>query len=125
MHSEYVTLDDMLTKWYGPVGSPKRDRADRNTKRRVKAEHLAYRATRHLGPVGVYWIGIWDTAINNFDLGEMFHSGADILQFNYLGDFGFHHRPVTQTYFDSWMSKVHLPRALHLHQGPERCSHVD
>lgn len=115
----YVLWTDMQDRLWGPVGTPERDRRDRNSARTIKAWRIGERVTRHLGFIGAFW---YSMLLDN--PGDI-RSAADALSFRYLGDFMFHDGPVTEDYYQSWVSRVHFPRWLHYHVGlPEDCTHA-
>jgi hypothetical protein len=108
---EYVDLEELFA--FIPA------HIRRNARRHVAALTLAYRVTRHLGPVGVFWTSML------VDHPGSLRNTADRLSCEYLGDFLFYGDPVTEDYYQSWVSKVRLPRWLHYHVGPRRdCTHA-
>lgn len=117
--AEYVKLEDMLTMWHGPKGTPERERHDRQLRHEMRIEALSYRVVRHLGPVGCFWQSMLFAAPGSL------RGAMDALSSEYLGDFMFWGQPITTDYYESWVSKVHLFNLIHVHtaEGSE-CSHV-
>lgn len=62
-----------------------------------------------IGVASVFWSHVVD---------EGFYGALDALAFSYLGDYLFDGRPVTESYFRSWYSRIPWPRRLHLHRAP-------
>lgn len=116
---DYISFDVIMDEHYGPVGTPRRDRWDRNAARHRKAFDIAARVTRPYGIWGTFWRSFL------FEAPGSLRAAADAMSFQYLGDFLFYNDPVTEDYYQSWMSRVHFPRWLHYHVGPEEeCTHV-
>lgn len=102
-------LDDMI----GPVGTPRRDRMDRDMRRMLRAERIASIALRPLTitPLGrptalLLWYLFIDTAHSRPTPRGL----LDAFSFQYFGDFLFWGKPMTVAYHRSWVSRVHLPR---------------
>lgn len=90
--------------------------------RRLDYEKRVYRTLAPLswvpfvgGPIRYFWF----KAITEPD---GVYGQLDAMAFHYFGDFLWTHgRPVHQDYFDSWMSRVHFPRWLHMRFRCWRC----
>lgn len=111
-----MTLEEFWDEVYGPVGTPKRDREDRNMERRMRGYDLMRRSlwlAQRLVITRPFATVVW--AIHE---GTTIRGVADALAFEYLGDFLFWGKPMTQDYADSWMARVRLPRWMRYRRRP-------
>lgn len=101
-----TAVSDWVSEFAGPKGTPRRDRFDRGVARIHKRERIANAVTRHWpGVMRIFWIEFFE------DLS--LHGAADALSFSYLGDFMFWGKPMTESYAQSRLSRIRLPRWLH------------
>lgn len=89
---------------FGPPGTPYREMLDRRVKRYSRATAIAEAVTRHWPR---YMALFWQRPV--IDQSIDLRGWLDYMSFCYMGDFLFAGRPVTESYHQSWMSKVHLP----------------
>lgn len=103
---------------WGPVGTQRRDRSDRNTERHLTFDRLAWavlRPIRALPVIGDVVAAFWfDMAADATYQRPTLRSVLDHLAFRHLGDFLFWHKPITADFCASWWNSWHLPRRLRL-----------
>lgn len=77
---------------------------------------------RRIPLIGNIVATFWDGVVGEHPLGPIVDpmGGMWSLQYEYLGDYIFWHKPMTEDYFESPLSRVPWPRRLHVHMAPCR-----
>jgi len=98
----------------------------RNYARYSRSQDIRWKVLRNtmgrIPLIGGVLVTFWDGVIGDDVASPLVWPAGGVwaLSFEYLGDYLFWHKPMTEDYYESWLSRVPWPRRLHVHKPPCR-----